>query len=229
MTSRRSPPRRSSGSRAAFALALALALTGAARAGEPKLLDKRDGVEIDWAAGTVTATGGAAADLRMPSAEVARAGAARRAEATARTRLRAALEALPLGGGGKLETAELERALGRARVARTDYQSNGGALVAVAARFGDWLEVAPPAGGAPVVVLSVASMKLAAAPLAKVGEGPERRLGAALYRVGEPRSDEAALSVKVGKGERLTFAPKDKSVGEKLAQGVALIYVRSVP
>ena len=50
-------------------------------AGFPRaaLVDHRDGVEIDWAAGTVTASGGAAADLRMPSADVARAGSLPRA------------------------------------------------------------------------------------------------------------------------------------------------------
>src|SRR5262245_34643552 len=95
MTSRRSPPRRSSGSRAAAlgALALAGVLLGrpapgsAGGAPAAPLSDTRDGVEIDWAAGTLTAPGGAASDLRMPSADVARAGAVRRAEAVARVQL----------------------------------------------------------------------------------------------------------------------------------------------
>jgi hypothetical protein len=54
------------------------AATGAVADSSP-LRDARGGVEIDWGEGTVTAQGGAAADLRMPSAELARPGAQRRA------------------------------------------------------------------------------------------------------------------------------------------------------
>ena len=72
---------------------------------------------------------GAAPDLRMPSADVARAGAVRHAEAAARARLAGALAALPLGGGRKPTAEAVERAVGRARLSQTDYQSNGGAMV----------------------------------------------------------------------------------------------------
>ena len=152
MTSRRSLPRPSSGSRAAAFAAVALVglaavgptLARGDDAGAPAaLVERRDGVEIDWSAGTLTASGGAAADLRMPSADVARAGAVRRAEAAARARLEGALGALPGGGGRKLDAALVTRALARARVTDTDYQSNGGALVRVTARFVDWLEPPP--------------------------------------------------------------------------------------
>ncbi|HVU50070.1 MAG TPA: hypothetical protein VHL80_05260, partial [Polyangia bacterium] len=99
MTSRRSLPRRSSGSRAALVVvaraalvvlaraALVVALTAAAAGGEEAgapLVERREGVEIDWRAGTLTANGGSAADLHMPGAEVARAGSVRRAQAAAR-------------------------------------------------------------------------------------------------------------------------------------------------
>jgi hypothetical protein len=176
MTSRPSRPRRSSGSRAALALgALALAggLLGApaldAAAGAPPLTETRDGVEIDWAEGTLTAPAGSAADLRMPSADVARAGAVRRAEAAARVLLGRALAELPLGGGRKLATAEVARAVGRARASRTEYQTNGGALVWLTVRFGDWSEAAPEGPASPAAVVAVPAMHLGAAPLAKLG------------------------------------------------------------
>jgi hypothetical protein len=174
MTSRRSPPRPSSGSRAARAAALACAgavaalglFAGSARGGEAgtpaPLVERRDDVEIDWAAGTLTARGGAAADLRMPSADVARAGAVRRAEAVARARLGHVLAALPLGGDRKLAAEAAERALAHARTTATDYQSNGGALVRVTVRFVDWIEPPPPDDSTVAVTLSVPAMRLGA-------------------------------------------------------------------
>jgi hypothetical protein len=193
------------------------------------LVDRHDGVEIDWAAGTVTATGGAAADLRMPSADVARAGALRRAEAAARARLREALARLPAGGGQKVDGEGVTRALARARVTGTDLQSNGGALLHVATRFVDWIDADSPPDAAPVVVLSVGAMALAAAPVAQIaGQASPRPIGAALYRLGEPPAGVEALPAKLGKGGHLTFAlGRDKALVDKLAKGTALIYVRA--
>ncbi len=108
------------------------------------LTSTRDGVTIDWTAGTLGASGGAAADLRMPSVDLARPGALRRARATALARLRAALESLPLGSGRKLDAPRVERALGRARTADVQYQSNGGAVVRLEVSFADWLEEGSP-------------------------------------------------------------------------------------
>jgi hypothetical protein len=229
MTSRRSRPRRSSGSSAgAFALGVLLlaALTaGAPRAETEALVERRDGVEIDWAEGTVTASGGAAADLRMPSADVARAGAVRRAEAAARERLAVALAALPLGGGRKPAPDDVQRALGRARLSQSDFQSNGGAVVRVTARFADWLE-GPPASA---VVLSVAAAHLAAAPIVKIA-GRDVTVGAASYRLGAPPRDAKALAAKVDRAGRLAIegAHKDSDLVQKLARGTALIYVEKV-
>lgn len=231
MTSRRSRPRRSSGSRAgagAFALA-ALLLTsltgGAAGAESSALVERHDGVEIDWAEGTVTVSGGAAGDLRMPSADVARAGAVRRAEAAARARLADALAAVPLGGGRKPASEDVQRAVRRARLSQSDYQSNGGAVVRVTARFADWLE-APPA--APTVVLAVASAHLAAAPVIKVGSR-EVNVGAASYRVGAPPRDAKAVTAKVDRGGRVVVdGQKSGDLAERLARGTALIYVEKV-
>lgn len=235
MTSRPSPPRRSSGSRAtllgAAVLILSVAAAGAAHTEDKALVEAHDGIEIDWTAGTVTATAGAAADLHMPSADVARPGALRRAEAAARTRLGHALAELPLGGDRKLGADAVERALGRARRSGTEYQSNGGAIVRVTARFADWLEP-PPAEGAPAVVtLVVPSMHLGAAPVVKVG-GAERPLGAAVYRLGAAPTGEA-LAAKSDRAGRLV--PEGKPVegkqvpaAEKLAAGLAVIYVGKV-
>jgi hypothetical protein len=191
------------------------------------LVERRDGVEIDWRAGTVTAEGGAAADLHMPGAEVARAGAVRRAEAAARGRLERALTALPLGGERKLPAAAAARAVAHARTTSTDYQSNGGALVRVTVRFADWLEP-PPAEGAPAAItLAVPSMRLAASPLAKVGDA-ERPLGAAVYRVGAPPADARAVAAKVDHGGRLVIEAKHAPAADKLAAGTAVIYVGKV-
>jgi hypothetical protein len=245
MTSRPSLPRRSSGSRAAPATVLALALgrarfvgvalaafalstfsavsPHAATALPSPLLETRDGVEIDWAAGTVTVGGGAAADLHMPSADVARLGAVRRAEAAARARLGHVLAALPLGAGRTLSGADVARAVARARLTSTEYQSNGGALVRVTARFGDWNDRA--AAASPVAVLSVAAMHLGAAPLAS----HDVALGAAVYHLGAAPRDADARAAKVDHEGRLVLerAP-GAALAEKLAKGTTLIYVGKV-
>jgi hypothetical protein len=227
MTSRRSLPRRSSGS-SALAAVVVLALTGlAARAEDAALVERRDGVEIDWRAGTLTASGGAAADLHMPGADLARAGSVRRAEAAAREHLEHALAALPLGGDRKLPAAAAARAVAHARTTATDYQSNGGALVRVTIRFADWLDP-PPAEGAPVAItLSVPAMRLGASPLAKIGDA-ERPLGAAVYRVGTPPADARAVAAKVDHGGRLVIEAKHAPAADKLAAGTAVIYVGKV-
>ena len=119
-TSRRSPRRRSSGSSASAtrrgaprASSLprwlwrwpAPRASGASRDADP-LTSTQAGVTVDWMAGTLATGGGAAADLRMPSVDLARPGAERRARAVAEAKLRAALAALPLGGGQSLKGPE---------------------------------------------------------------------------------------------------------------------------
>jgi hypothetical protein len=231
MTSRRSPPPRSSGSRATAALALAAALcalTAATARGEEAgtpLVERRDGVEIDWRTGTLTANGGSAADLRMPGADVARAGSVRRAEAEARERLQRALATLPLGGERKLPPAAAARAVAHARTTATDYQSNGGALVHVTVRFADWLEPPPAAGAPAVLTLAVPAMRLAASPLAKIGDA-ESPLGAAVYRVGPPPAD--AVAAKLDHRGRLVIEARHAPAADKLAAGTAVIYVGKV-
>jgi hypothetical protein len=160
----------------------------------------------------------------MPSVDLARPGALRRANAAAAAKLRAALADLPLGAGKKLAPEEITRVLGRARTTDVQYQSNGGAVVRVEARFGDWLE--PPAPAAPGATLTVPAMRLGAAPAVKVG-GRDLRLGGALYRVGAAPAAAGALAAKVDPAGRLLVAA-GPGLDDKLARGLALIYVQKV-
>jgi hypothetical protein len=240
MTSRRSPPRRSSGSRAASALVAVGLLLGLTESGAPggetkalarassALVERRDGVEVDWVAGTMTASGGAAADLHMPGADLARPGAVRRAEAVARERLGRALAELPLGGDRKLAAAAVERALSRARTIGTDYQSNGGALVRVSVRFVDWIDPAPSRDAPVVLSLAVPAMPLGASPVAKIGD-TDHALGAAVYRLGAPPDGARTVPAKLDRSGRLVIdAKRGAPFVEKLAGGAALIYVGKV-
>ena len=228
MTSRRSPPRRSSGSRAALVFAsVALAAVASAEPASPPppspdLVDTHEGVTVDWRAGTLSATGGAAADLRMPSVDLARPGAERRARAAATAKLRTALGALPAGGGHKLDPDRIDRALNKARTTDLQYQSNGGAVVRMEVGFADWLE--DP--GAPTTALTVREAHLVAAPRALVG-AREISLGAATYRVGQPPADAGARAARVDHSGRLVI-DGGVDLAAKLARGVALIYVQKV-
>jgi hypothetical protein len=232
MTSRRSLPRRSSGSRAALVFAsIASAAVASAEPASPSppsadLIDTHDGVTVDWRAGTLSASGGAAADLRMPSVDLARPGAERRARAAATAKLRTALGALPAGGGHKLDPDRIDRALNRARAVDVQYQSNGGAVIRMEVRFADWLEEPD----APPTALSVREAHLAATPKAVVG-GKEISLGAATYRLGSPPADSGAHAARVDHSGRLSIDAGGDGKGElaaKLAHGVALIYVQKV-
>jgi hypothetical protein len=231
MTSRRNPPRRLSGNscsrarrgwrRSLVALIGAACLwAGAAHAERDGAALKQTlaGATIDWEAGTIAATAGAAADLRMPSVDLSRPGAQRRAQASAVAKLRTALASLPLGSGNKLGKEEIERALGRARALDVQYQSNGGAVVRMELRFGDWLETPPPVAAA----ISVPSIRLGAAPTAKIGKR-DVRVGAAVYRV-DAKADKNAIDAKVDQTGRIVVAG-DAQVADKLARGSVMIYV----
>ena len=228
MTSRRSPPRPSSGSRAALVFAsIALAAVASVSPASPSppsadLVETHEGVTVDWRAGTVSATGGAAADLRMPSVDLARPGAERRARAAATAKLRTALGALPAGGGHKLDPDRIDRALNKARATDVQYQSNGGAVIRMEVGFADWLE--DP--GAPTTALVVREAHLAAAPRAVVGDR-EISLGAATYRVGPAPADAGARAARVDHAGRLVI-DGGADLAAKLARGVALIYVQKV-
>jgi hypothetical protein len=186
------------------------------------LVETREGVTIDWRAGKLAASGGAAADLHMPSVDLARLGAERRARAAALGKLRVALAALPAGGGRKLDPDRVDRALGHARTTDTQYQSNGGAVVRMEVGFADWLE--DPA--AAPTTLSVREAHLGASPRAVVG-GQEIALGAATYRMGAPPTDAGARSARVDHAGRL-IVEGSAELAARLAHGPALIYVQKV-
>jgi hypothetical protein len=201
----------------------ASAYTGAARAdrGGGPLKETRAGAEIDWEAGTIAATGGAAADLRMPGVDLSRPGAQRRAQAAAVAKLRAALASLPLGAGkDRLTDPEIDRAAGRARAVDVQYQSNGGAIVRAEIRFGDWLEAPNPAVA---LELAVPSSHLGAAPTARIGKR-DVRVGAAVYRIGDGKGAKKAAEGRVDKDGRLVLAG-DTDLADKLARGLVMIYV----
>ena len=137
----------------------------------------------------------------MPSVDLSRPGAQRRAQAAAVAKLRAALASLPLGSGNKLTNPEIERALGRARPVDVQYQSNGGAIVRVEIRFGDWLET-PNAPSNPKDGASRSpcpSMHLGAAPTARIGKR-DVRVGAAVYRITGGKVDKNVADAKRRQG-----------------------------
>ena len=211
MTSRRSPPRRSSGNSArgdravrAVAVALRPAGRGARRtATADALKETLAGAGVDWEAGTIAATGGRgggpAHAQRRPVAPGRRSGAPTRPPSPS---CAAALATLPLGSGNKLTAAEIDRAVGRARDVDVQYQSNGGAIVRVEIRFGDWLET-PSAPDA--FAVAVPSMHLSAAPTARVGKR-DVRVGAAVYRVADGKAAKNVADGRVDKDGRLVLA-----------------------
>jgi hypothetical protein len=190
-------------------------------AGDP-LRESRGGVSIDWQSGTLSAAGGAAADLRMPSVDLARPGAERRARGAALAKLQTALGTLPLGGGRNLAASDLDRALGRARTIDTQYQSNGGVVTRLEVRFVDWLPESQP----PTVTLTAPGMRLAAAPSASVG-GREIVVGAATFRLGAAPPGTNAPAARPDRAGRLVL-DGDAGLAAKLARGMAVIYVDKV-
>ena len=212
----------------AGALALVLAsLSLPALADKPTpLAETRDGVTVDWAEGTITASAGAAGDLRMPSADLARPGAERGARAAALAGLKDALSRLPLGGGHTLPAAAVDLAAGRARTLAVEYQSNGGAVVRLRVAFGDWLSAPPPSGP----VLAAGEARLGAAPKVRLGKQAVAA-GTARYRIGQAPADSSALTVKADRdGELVVISGSAAAPGlaEKLAGAAIVIYVRKV-
>ena len=133
--------------RAALALALASLLAPAVRAvaagaAKTPLLQTLAQAEVDWESDSVSARGGAAADLRLPGPDNARPAARRAAEKQAADRLAEALKQLPLGGARHLSDQSIAAALGRAKARDIDYQSNGGVMLSLGVDFTDLAAVA---------------------------------------------------------------------------------------
>ncbi len=178
----------------------AVLLATALAAGNP-LVRTVAGAEVDFGTGTITARAGAAADYRLPSPDVARPGAERRARAAALARLRAALAELKV-------PAEVAS---RAKATAVDYQSNGGVLVTMAVTVPE---------GQPSVTLSAPASSLVLAPVLVRGT-EEAVLGWAIYRLGVAPSGTPAARRD---GDRL----KVEIDVQKLAGAGAVIYVGKV-
>ncbi len=186
------------------------------------------GVEVDWSAGTVTASAGAAADMRMPSPAAARPGAERRARAAALDKLRAALRALPLRGKQRLGEKQVEAALGHASTTRIEYQSNGGVVLWVGVRFTDLVASATTTSTSTttgLVALAVGAMPLELAPLLVAG-AKEIVLGHARYHQGPPPA--GAISVRRDDKGRLLLPSGSETTLDQLAGGPVVIYLQRV-
>jgi hypothetical protein len=199
----------------ARALPLVLLLAAAAAAAKDPEAFKRQlaETEIDWSAGTITARGGAAPDLRMPNPGAARPGAERRARAAAEEKLRLALR--EVAPDRRLDE---KAALAAAAVSRIEYQSNGGVVLWLAARVSDALAAKP----APVA-LRVSSMPFSIAPVVTAG-GKTVALGAASYRPGADAPKDAVVVQRDGQG-RLVLADKDARLLDSLAGAAVVIYL----
>ncbi len=172
-----------------LALALLLGICAApVQAAEDALVRPLGAGEVDWGRGLVRVRAGAAADLRMPGPDAARADAQRRARNRAQELLREVLADLPLGPGRKLSKAAVEAAVGRARMPPVDYQSNGGVLLALELGFADldpprrWDKEPPPG-----LSVAVTSMPLEAR--ATLLFRKEELTTTALYRLDDPPKD----------------------------------------
>lgn len=226
------PARAAQSARRLSLLAGAVLVLAAAPAWADPLVQESHGVVVDWRHGTVTARGVAAADWRMPSADVARAGAERRARSEGRNHLVETLRNLPLGGGRKLDEAGIARAVERARTQHVDYQSNGGVTLELVVGFGDWDEpgATPAATGTaaenPPLALRLGEGSLAAEPRLLIGEA-EVALGPVSYApAGDLAADVRPLTVRADKKGRLVGDAKLDPA--ELAHRRAVIYVQKI-
>lgn len=194
------------------------------------------GAEVDWSTGTVTASAGAAADMRMPSPDAARPGAERRARAAALEKLRGALRALPVRGSERLGEKQVEAVLGRAGTTRIEYQSNGGVVLWVGVRFEELaasaVAMAPPSAPPTTtiaatgsVALAVAAMPLELAPLLVGGER-EIVAGRVHYHQGPPPA--GAINVRRDDKGRLVFPKGSEATLDRLAGELVVIYLQKV-
>ena len=222
------PPRRRAAARRLALVLVAGGLVAASPALADPLLQEAHGVVVDWRHGTVTARGVAAADWRMPSADVARAGAERRARGEGRNHLVETLRGLPLGGGRKLDEAGIARAVDRARTQHVEYQSNGGVTLELVVGFGDWDEPGDAGTAAEVapLALRLSEGSLAAAPRVLIGE-TEVALGPVSYATSaELAEDVRPIAVRADRKGRLVA--DGKLAPDELAHRRAVIYVQKI-
>ena len=188
------------------------------------------GAEVDWSAGTVTASAGAAADMRMPSPDAARPGAERRARAAAIEKLRAALRALPVRGHDRLGEKQVDAALGHAIATRVEYQSNGGVVLWVGVRFEELVGSATTTSTTTTtatgsVVLAVGAMPLELAPLLA---GGEREIVVRGVRYRQGPHPAGAIGVRRDDKGRLVLPKGAEATLDGLVGGPVVIYLEKV-
>jgi hypothetical protein len=202
---------------AVLTLVAATAIAAGAQARPDGLVRPVGGAEVDWSEGAVTASAGAAADMRMPSPDVARPGAERRAKAAVLEKLRTALKSLPVNPGEKLDASAIENALAHVQITRREYQSNGGVVLWAVVHFADLATAGKPA---PALVLSVPNMPFELAPQLNSG-GKQARVAYATYRSSKPDGD--VISVQRDKKGHLVL-PKETQL-DQFVDAPVVIYV----
>ena len=205
-------------------VAVLLWVTLAHAAAPAPLVRSLAGADVDWSAGTVTASAGAAADMRMPSPAAARPGAERRARAAAVEKLRSALRTIPVRGGQKLEEKKVEAALSHASTTRVEYQSNGGVVLWVGVRFTD-LVASATAMATNQASLAVVAMPLELAPLL-VNGGKEIVAGPVRYHQGPPPA--GAIILRRDDQGRLLLPKGSESALDRLAGAPVVIYLQQI-
>jgi hypothetical protein len=210
--------------------ALGLSATALAVPAKSPLVRPLGRAQVDWGAGVVSAPGKAAADLRMPGPDAARADAVRDARLVARATLRAALVKLPLGRARKVAPADLEAAVARATILSAEYQSNGGVSLDLGLSFLDLHpQPQPPKQKPPPteIVLSIPSMPFEAAPVLLAGTR-EIPLQQAVYRLGKPPRGERPVRARRDRQGRLSVSAA--AIPERGPLHTrAIIYLRNVP
>lgn len=164
---------------------------------------------VDWQKGLVVARGVAAADLRAPSAEIARVGAERQARGELEKQLREALRALPIAGGGTVggradrdprAKAALDEIVEGTTPERT-LHSDGSVTVQVTVplrRVAETVLGAPPEAEERASLLVVDARKLKAARPAlgwRVRAGDVTRAAPTYFAAAAPEPAEAAAAL----------------------------------
>jgi hypothetical protein len=195
-------------------LPLLLVLATAAQArGETSLARTVGDAAVDWSTGTITVQAGAAADIRMPSANAARPGAERRARAAAEEKLKAAARVLV--GGKALDDKSIPT---RAVVSRVEYQSNGGVVLWLTVRFEDLVPVKTP-----VLALKVSAAELAFAPVLSIADR-DIVVGFATYRPMSACPKEALPAWRDSRG-RLVLDSSAAKQADSFAGAAVVIYL----
>lgn len=180
---------------AAALAAVAVAAAGVATAAAKPVTTTVDGLEVDWSRGVVIASAGASADLRAPSASIARVKAERIARRRVAARLVAAARKLPLGAGLPAPAeSSWERLAVEVVIERVSYASDGSAVAhgllpieAVRRALVGPDKPPPEPNGPTALVIDARAVVLAPALGMTVAAGAERYSAAVLF-FSDPRA-----------------------------------------